>query len=294
MSRLILRSEKCNWQSPFRSGGSLELMKMEYDGKQWYKIIAVGPEMKDNFLNFGIPTNIDHIEFLEDATDLFDDILSGPNSRGNLSVSKFWSEKSRNGLLGHTSNVYIDNNLCVGEETVTGCVQTGDSVKRWAGPGGIISLNAKSIKEKAKRLGISEEAAWNYTIRHEFKHFDDHLKGREKSDESEAVHEGFEAMLESGAEIDARVIMAYLKRYDIESSWATKMVKKWVREWEKKYSDFCFHGEDSNVMYLETPWLNVIGCDISHDEERDLSDEDLARERGLWNDEDEEENNVDT
>ena len=290
MSHRILRSEKCDWQSPYRSGGRLELMETNYDGRRWYRIIAVGPEMKDNFLQFGIPTNVDHIENLEDAEDLFEDIIKGPNKRDNLTVSKFWSLKKKEGRLrGHTPNLYLDDNLKVGGETVAGCVQSGSSIKDWAGPGGIISLNAKIIREKTKRENISEEAAWNSTIRHEFKHFDDHLQGLDKSDEIEAIHEGFEASLESGAEVDRRIIVARLMGYGVDDDRAVDLQEKWKKEWKRKYDDFCIQESNPNVMYLENSWMDAMGRAICEDEERNLSDEDLAKVRGLWDEDDKEE-----
>ena len=287
----MLRSEKCDWQSPYRSGGRLELMEMAYDGRRWYRMIAVGPEMKDNFLQFGIPTNIDHIRNLEDAEDLFEDILKGPNNKGNLTVSRFWSSEKQEGRLqGHTPNLYMDNDLKVNGETVVGCVQSGDSIKTWAGPGGIVILNPKGIKTKANREKISEEAAWNGTIRHEFKHFNDHFQGI-RSDEIEALHEGFEASLESGAEIDRRLIVAKLMRYGVDGYRAVDLQEKWKKEWAKKYDDFCIQETNPNLMYLENPWMDAMGRAIREDEERDLSDEDLAKVRGLWDKNDEEEEN---
>ena len=241
MSHLVLRSEKSQWESPYRNGGWLELMEINYDGRRWYRIIAVGPEMKDNLIRFGFPTNIDHIEFLEDAEDVFESLRRGPNSNGDLRIPMFLGDLERSGKIeGRTPNLYIDNDLQEKGEGVVGIVRSGGVIDKLAGPGGIVSLNAKKIRDKFRSWNVSEEAAWNSTIKHEFKHFSDHLQYAgdmtKKSDETIAVKVGIEAMLESGAEISMIVMRSHLLSYGLTETQASENVRRWIKEWSEKYS----------------------------------------------------------
>lgn len=285
MSHRILRSEKCQWESPCRSGGRLELMETDYDGKRWYRVVAVGPEMKDNLVRFGLPANIDHIKTLEEALEIFEEYLNGPENGERWDISGISHD-----IEGFIPNIYFDESIEEAAQTET---SISGRTEKWSGPGGIMSFSPKNVREFAKSWKVSEKDAWNNVINHEFKHFEDNINRRSFVDalpfegEKDAIHEGAESMLKGGAEVNVFFIVRHMMSYGADEKEAWNIVKQWMHSWKDKYPDFVF---DSPNIFLGDAMVDELGRDILYGETRDLSDEDLARRRGLWNEEDESEN----
>jgi hypothetical protein len=260
-------------------------MEIKHDGRKWYRVIAIGPEMKDNLVRFGLPTNVDHVRTLEGAMEIFEEYLDGPDGEGRWDISGILSQD----VKGFTPNLYFDESISEAAQTET---SVSGNTERWSGPGGIVSFNPQNMKVLAKSWKVSERDAWNNATRHEFKHFEDNIKGISSGSfegEKNAIHEGMESMLEGGAEFEVSSIVRHLMSYGADKKEAWNIVKQWISLWMKKYPDFVL---EYPTIFLRDATVNALGRDILQDETRDLSDEDLARRKGLWNEEDEEGENI--
>jgi len=212
--------------------GSSELLKLfevEIDGRLWYKIVAIGPTLQKYYRKLGVPTNIDHIDSYEEALSIYEILLKGSYPSGLV------SKLEKGTLVGFTPNVYLDESI-----RTLGKVQPPFKELPWlSGQGGVMSINPTRIKAFALSNNIPESVAFTKTIKHEFKHMDDLIRGVDIEDpgfEVGATKIGWESVLEEDVPIKFNLILNSLaahKSIGFFNAW--DKANEWEGEWNNKY-----------------------------------------------------------